>query len=121
MHKLVKSKSRQVASGNDRGLRKTLFVIFEAGAFIKMSGKLFLDKYFAYSYVFVLTCMCSAHFANLHNFEIALRKLEIVQLLSDFEIALPLLPIFEIVQERTNNLFFFVAGMQCTSFRLRRE
>ena len=33
------------------------------------------------------TYICSAQFANLRNFEIALRKLEIVQLQTNFEIA----------------------------------
>ena len=40
--------------------------------------------------------MCSAQFANLRNFEIALRKLEIAKLLTNFEIAQPSLRDFEI-------------------------
>ena len=42
---------------------------------------------------------CSAQFANLHNFEIVLSKLETVTLLTNFEIAQTLLHILEIVQE----------------------
>ena len=34
------------------------------------------------------TCICSTQFANLHNFEIALRKLEIAKLQTSFEIAI---------------------------------
>ena len=33
----------------------------------------------------VAYCICSAQFANLRNFEIALRKLEIVKLLTNFK------------------------------------
>ena len=40
--------------------------------------------------------ICSAQFANLHNFEIALRKLEIAKLQTNFEIAQPSLRNFEI-------------------------
>ena len=36
-------------------------------------------------------CMCSTHFANLHNFEIALHKLEIAKLETNFKIVQPLL------------------------------
>ena len=43
-----------------------------------------------------LTCICSTQFANLRNFEMALRKLDIVKLLTNFEIAQPSLSDFEI-------------------------
>ena len=46
---------------------------------------------------------CSAQFANVSNFEIALCKLEIVKLQTNFEIAQPSLLHFEIAQPSLHN------------------
>ena len=43
----------------------------------------------------VQACICSPQFANLHNFEIVLHKLEVVKFQTKFEIAQPLFRILE--------------------------
>ena len=47
--------------------------------------------------------VCSLQFAILHNFEIALRKLKVVKLLTNFEIAQPNLRNFQIAQPSLRN------------------
>ena len=69
----------------------------------------------------VILYICSTQFANLHNFKIVLHKSEIVYLLTNFKIALPLLCVLKMRRkERTTNLLF-LAGRQSTSFNLRGE
>ena len=50
-----------------------------------------------------LVCICFAQFANLRNFKIALRKLEIAKLQTNFEIAQPSLCNFEIARPSLHN------------------
>ena len=74
------------------------------------------------------TCICSAQFANLHNFEIALRKLEIAKIckpnskivqpsLRNFKIAQPSLRTFEIVQPSLRDYEIALRKLEIVKFR----
>ena len=63
------------------------------------------------------TCICSAQFANSRNFEIALRKLKIVKLQTNFEIAQPSLHNFQIAQESLHDFEIALRKLEIAKLR----
>ena len=62
-------------------------------------------------------CICSAQFANLRNFKIALHKLEIAKLQTNFDIVQPSLRNFEIVHPSLRNFEIALHKLEIAKLR----